>query len=137
MLALAATVLGSLTVALAGSALVGYVAHPLESWTWFVEVSAIPTLVTVLILARLAGRVKPTRARLLSAALFGAFFAVLLSGSFGAILIESLKRGLASVNVVGYIVWSAVYGVALLPITFPIGALVTRGLWGRRQLTTG
>ena len=62
------------------------------------------------------------------AALLG-FFVVALSGSLGAVAVESARRGLIHVNVSGYMDWSFIYALVMLPISLPLAALVLHYPW--------
>lgn len=89
---------------------------------WLVCVSLVPCILAALALSLLGQGIR--RSRLL--ALLVAFFAVVLAGSVGAVAVESSRRGIARVNVSGYLIWCWVYAAVFLPISYPLTRLLQR-----------
>ena len=123
---------GSVVVAVSSALLAGFAIHPFESAPWLFGTSVVPSS-----LAAVALRVAADRARAWSPwmwlnALFASFLVGALAGSFGAAVVQSLRFGLSHVNVVGYLQWSPLYGIGLLPITYPIGLVLARVMWSER-----
>lgn len=106
----------------------GALNHPLESWAWFFLASVGPCTLLPPVILRMRKEMEFKGADVFCAALLG-FFAVALSGSLGAVLVESARRGLTHVNVSGYMDWSFIYALVLLPISLPLAMLVLRYPW--------
>lgn len=106
----------------------GTLKHPMESWAWFFLTSIGPRLLLPPAILRLRKEMNFKGVDVFCAALLG-FFVVALSGSLGAVAVESARRGLAHVNVSGYMDWSFIYALALLPISLPLAALVLHYPW--------
>lgn len=106
----------------------GALNHPMESWTWFFLASIGPCTLLPPAVLRLRKEMNFKGASFFCAGLLG-FFAVALSGSVGAVAVESVRRGLTHVNVSGYMDWSFIYALVLLPISLPLAMLVLRYPW--------
>ena len=90
--------------------------------TWLVRVSLVPCILAALALSFFPQRTRRSRLT----ALLVAFFAVALAGSVGAVAVESSQRGIARVNVSGYLVWCWVYAAIFLPLSYPLTRLLQR-----------
>lgn len=123
MLGLAASAAGSAVLALGISVTAGAQHHRLEAWPWLFSVSAVPCAMLSPLMLWLGSKISFRGGRFVCALLL-AFSVVLLSGSAGAVAVESARRGISTVNVSGYLVWCWVYAIVLLPVSYPLAVLV-------------
>lgn len=114
--------------------LIGFSRHPFETLPWIFAVSVVPAAVTALILGIASERKPGVSRRIWLVALFAALVTVALSGALGAPIVQTLRFGLSRVNVSGYVLWSPVYAVVLLPVSFPLALGVARAIWNRRAV---
>lgn len=121
-----AAAVGSVVVAILLGFFVGYAVHPLESFPWLVATSLVPAAVAGFVLREAVARCQPWSSLFLVTVLCVAFGVVTLAGSIGAPIVQCMRFGPANVNVVGYLKWSPIYGIGLLPITFPLALAVAR-----------
>jgi cellulose synthase/poly-beta-1,6-N-acetylglucosamine synthase-like glycosyltransferase len=91
---------------------------------WLARVSLVPCVLAALALSFFAQRTRRSR----MTALLVAFFAVAFAGSFGAVAVESAQRGIARVNVSGYLVWCWVYAAIFLPLSYPLTRLLQHAI---------
>ena len=105
--------IGSVVVALLSTFFVGWVQHPLEAVPWLFPVSCVPCGLGGIVLGR-------TKRSTWVGSILIAFGVTLVSSAAGAPVVESFRRGASGVNISGYIVWSPVYAIGLLPILAPI-----------------
>ncbi len=122
-LGVAASAIGSAILASGSAITAGATKHVLEAWPWLFSVSVIPCAILPAIVLRLGSKVSFRGGHFLCVFLL-AFAAVALAGSAGIVIVESARRGIANVNVSGYLVWCWVYAIALLPVSYPLAALV-------------
>jgi len=125
----AAGLFGSVVLGIAANFLVGYSHHPLEHVPWLLAVALVPSVVVAAVIGTLVQHRKRTEQRVWWVAAAAAIAVGVLAGSAGAITVQSVRFGLSGVNWTGYLQWSGVYGVALLPLTWPIAWGATRLLW--------
>ncbi len=123
---------GSIVLAMLSGFLIGYSSHPFETLPWIFAVSVVPTAVAALVLAIAAGRMPGASKRIWLVALFAALVTVAFSGALGAPIVQSLRVGFSRVNVSGYVLWSPIYAIVLLPVSFPLALGVARAIWNRR-----
>jgi hypothetical protein len=121
-----ASAIGSAVLAFGSSLAAGYLRHRLEAWPWLFAVSILPCVVVPPSVLALTPGITRSRMRFLAAALGLAFVVTVLSASLGSVIVESFSRGLDRVNVSGYLLWCWVYGIVLLPLSFPLAILVLR-----------
>lgn len=100
--------------------------HGLEAWPWLFAVAVVPCMLGSLALALAAPWTVRNRWRIYLAPAVAAFAATALAGSAGAIVVETISRGVARVNVSGYLTWCWVYAAALLPLTYPVAFLAQK-----------
>ncbi len=124
---LIASFVGTLVVFIGGGILV--MDFSPSAFFWIFSVIVIPTCVASVVIGWLAGKIKPSTRNLWLTALVVAFLTILFGGPLGAIGTESWQRGIAHVNVWGYIAWSPIYALSLLPVTVPISFGVVKMLW--------
>ena len=125
----AAGLLGSIVLGLAANFLVGYSHHPLEHVPWLISVALVPSVVVAVMIGSIVQHRKRTDGRVWCVAAAAAIAVGVIAGSAGAITVQSIRFGLSGVNWLGYLQWCGVYGVALLPVTWPIAWGATRLLW--------
>ena len=100
-----AAALNSLALAAAASFAAGYVSHMLEPWPSLFLVSVVPCGLSGLGLSLLSTQTRKSRWRLHLSSVLAGFFTVALSGSLGAVVVQSMQHGLERVNVIGYFTW--------------------------------
>ena len=129
LLGLAAAGVASLSGSLVSAVLAGYSRNPFETFAWLYQVAIVPAALggTFLAMVPTEANRLGKRAWFLSTGV--AFTVVALSGSVGAIAVESSRRGLQGVNVTGYLAWCWVYALAFLPLTLPLTWGAMRILW--------
>ena len=130
---LAAALVGSAVLALVSSVIVGFARHPLEAVPWLFAVSAVPAMGASIVIDHV-GRHTPRSSKSgWVVAILSAVLVVIVAGSAGAIVVQSLRFGPSRVNWSGYLQWCGVYSVVLLPLTLPVALVATRLLWMRRE----
>jgi hypothetical protein len=112
--------IGLLALVLAG----GYLKSPFEAVPWMLRVTLVPTFIAAIIIARIPVRfIASTANRHLTAIVTG-YIIVVLIGSVFTVIDGVLRFG--GVNAWGYFVWSWVYALILLPISYPGCLLLLR-----------
>ena len=102
----------------------GYINHPLEPAPWLFAVGVLPVVCAALYFANTPQ--KQTRLSRIAETAIVAFAILVMVGAIMAPLVEVLHRGYRSTNISGYMVWSAVYALVLLPLAWPLAVLLSR-----------
>jgi hypothetical protein len=124
-----AAAFGGMVVALLSGFLAGFVAHPFESFPWIFATAVGPSAIAAVILRVAVDRAPEWSRRIWLMALCVSYLVGTIAGALGAPAVESLRFGVSNVNLIGYLQWGPLYGAGLLPITFPIAAVLARIMW--------
>jgi hypothetical protein len=118
-----------IVISLAGA----IVATGFSDLIWMVLVLVAPATLAGVLIAWAGQRMEQNKLNGRLLALSVAFVSVTLAGAVAAPIVQILKFGWAYVNVSGYIEWGPLYGVLMIPISYPIARLLVKGIWSKSK----